>query len=109
MKGESMLSRSVRKYARSLPAWLLVIFIVWVSSPAQSPKGQDETVKLKAHLIMMDVTVKDKRGKYLTDLKADDFTITENGVPQKLEFFDPPLAGTGVASQPPPADATKPV
>ncbi|HJQ23585.1 MAG TPA: VWA domain-containing protein [Blastocatellia bacterium] len=103
-----MLSQSLRKYARSLPAWLLVIFIMWVSSPAQSPKTQDETVKLKAHLITMDVTVKDKRGKYVTDLKADDFTIIENGTPQKLEFFDPPLVGTVAAGQPQPADATKP-
>src|SRR5256714_10942559 len=37
--------------------------------------------------------VKDKKGKYIPDLKAEDFTIFENGVQQKAEFFDPPLAG----------------
>lgn len=88
---------------------LPVMFAVWASvTPAQSPGNQDDTVKLKAHLITMDVTVKDKKGKYITDLRADDFTITENGVPQKVEFFDPPLAGDSVANQPKPTDTTKP-
>src|SRR5438128_9799987 len=93
----------------SLPACLLAIFAVCLSpTPAQSPKGQDDTVKLKAHLITMDVMEKDKKGKYITDLKADDFTIIENGVPQKVEFFDPPLAGSSVTNQPKTIEATKP-
>jgi VWFA-related protein len=57
----------------------------------------------------MDVMVKDKKGKYITDLKADDFTVVENGVPQKVEFFDPPLSGNSVTNQPKAADAAKPV
>src|ERR1041384_6663181 len=94
----------------TLPACLLVIFVVCLSAtPAQSPKGQDDTVKLKAHLITMDVMVKDKKGKYITDLKADDFTIVENGVPQKVEFFDPPLLAGSVSNQPKAADSAKPV
>ena len=99
----------INKRRMSLPACSLVIFAMWVSAtPAQSPKGQDDTVKLKAHLITMDVMVKDKKGKYITDLKADDFTVVENGVPQKVEFFDPPLAGGSVTNQPKAAEATKP-
>ncbi len=39
--------------------------------------------------------VKDKKGKYVADLKAEDFTIVENGVAQKIEFFDAPLSHTG--------------
>ena len=51
----------INKRRMSLPACSLVIFAMWVSAtPAQSPKGQDDTVKLKAHLITMDVMVKDK-------------------------------------------------
>jgi len=34
--------------------------------------------------------VKDRKGKYVSDLKPEDFTIFENGVPQKVEFFDAP-------------------
>jgi len=97
----------------SLSAGLMLAVIAWASAtPAQSQKEQDAAVKLKAHLITLDVMVKGKKGKYLTDLKADDFTITENGVPQKIEFFDPPLAEvrstTQPATEPKPGEVTKP-
>ncbi|MFL6212776.1 MAG: VWA domain-containing protein [Blastocatellia bacterium] len=97
----------------SVTVGLMLVFIAWASAtPAQSPKDQDEAVKLKAHLITLDVMVKGKKGKYLTDLNADDFTITENGVPQKIEFFDPPLAEgrstTQPAIVPKPGEVTKP-
>ena len=54
---------------------------------------EDEVVKVKSNLVNIDVIVKDKKGKYVSDLKAEDFTITENGVAQKVEFFDAPLSG----------------
>ena len=54
--------------------------------------GQEEdVVKVKSNLVNIDVMIKDKKGKYIADLKAEDFTILENGVPQKIEFFDAPL------------------
>src|SRR6478752_2025475 len=52
----------------------------------------EEVVKVKSNLVNIDVIVKDKKGKYISDLKAEDFVVTENGQPQKIEFFDAPLA-----------------
>lgn len=105
-----MLRVFIKRQRISLSACLLVTLALWGSAtPAQSSKSQDESVKLKAHLITMDVMVKDKKGKYITDLKADDFAVVENGVPQKIEFFDPPLSGSNVVNQPKVADPTKPV
>jgi len=66
----------------------------------ETQKKQDETVKLETRLITMDVIVKDKKGKHVTDLKAEDFSVFENGVAQKVEFFSPPLGGGNEASQP---------
>ena len=66
----------------------------------ESQKSQDEVMTLKTHLVTMDVMVKDKKGKYLTDLKAQEFSIVENGVQQRVEFFDPPLVGAGETGQP---------
>ena len=63
-------------------------------------KKQDETVKLETRLVTLDVIVKDKKGKRVTDLKAEDFSVFEDGVAQKVEFFSPPLAGGNDASQP---------
>ena len=55
---------------------------------------EDERVIVKSNLVNIDVIVKDKKGKYISDLKAEDFVVTENGQPQKLEFFDAPLSRT---------------
>jgi VWFA-related protein len=57
-------------------------------------KPQDDVVKVKSNLVNIDVLVKDKKGKYIFDLKPEDFTVAENGVAQKIEFFDAPLSKT---------------
>ena len=70
----------------------LVLFVLIVVSCSSVALGQEEdVVKVKSNLVNIDVMIKDKKGKYIADLKAEDFTILENGVPQKIEFFDAPL------------------
>ena len=71
---------------------------------------QEDVVKVKSNLVNIDVIVKDKKGKYISDLKPEDFTITEDGRPQKIEFFDSPIVkievrkpGDTVAAAPAPA------
>lgn len=61
------------------------------------PRDREEVVTVKSTLVNIDVMVKDKSGKYVTDLGPEDFTVYENGVRQKVEFFDPPFGGTGDA------------
>ncbi len=89
---------------RSLPlrlfAGLFTVLVFFLTSArAQSQnnqegrKSQDEAITLKTHLVTLDVIVKDNKGKYVTDIKPEDFSIYENGARQVIEFFDPPLAG----------------
>src|SRR6185295_13622923 len=80
---------------------------------------QEDVVKVKSNLVNIDVIVKDKKGKYISDLKPEDFTITEDGKAQKIEFFDAPIvrievhkpgdtvAAAPSAPQPGPATATR--
>jgi VWFA-related protein len=94
-----------------LPAFICgLIFLLTLTVHAQ----QDDVVKVKTNLVNIDVIVKDKKGKYISDLKAEDFTITENGQVQKIEFFDAPLSGTATpkssdtaGAAPVPATATR--
>src|ERR1051325_9982009 len=72
------------------PFTRIVFFVLLV--PTLAWAQEDEVVKVKSNLVNIDVIVKDKKGKYISDLKAEDFVITENGQPQKIEFFDAPLA-----------------
>src|SRR6266404_370812 len=58
----------------------------------EGQKSQDDTIKLKANLTAVDVMVKDSKGRYITDLKPEDFSVFENDVRQTVGFFDPPLS-----------------
>src|SRR5690242_18809203 len=72
--------------------FVLLIPIVLLCSAVAFAQDED-VVKVKSNLVNIDVIVKDKKGKYVADLKPEDFTIYENGVAQKIEFFDAPLIG----------------
>lgn len=70
-------------------------------SQEQKPTRSDDqdVVKVTSNLVNLDVIVKDKKGRPITDLKAEDFAVTENGVPQKIEFFDSTLTSTTEVTQ----------
>jgi VWFA-related protein len=66
----------------------------------QTKRDDVEVIKVTSNLVSLDVLVKDKKGKAITDLKAQDFTVTENGVRQKIEFFDSTLVGSSDSNKP---------
>jgi VWFA-related protein len=49
--------------------------------------SQDEVVKLGVTLVQVDAIVTDKNGRHVTDLKADDFELYEDGKKQKITNF----------------------
>lgn len=71
---------------------IAIMFGSVVFAQQQQKPSEDEVVRVKSNLVNIDVMVKDKKGKYVSDLKAEDFTVVENGVAQKIEFFDAPLS-----------------
>ena len=73
---------------------VLCLSVVLVrSQDKKDPAVNDQDViKITANLVSVDVMVKDKKGKAITDLKAEDFILSENGVRQHIEFFDSTLA-----------------
>ena len=56
------------------------------NTAAQSTNTGDVKFSASAHLVIEDVTVKDKNGKTIEGLKAEDFTVTEDGKPQTISF-----------------------
>jgi Ca-activated chloride channel homolog len=64
------------------------IILALVVASSLTAAAQDDVVKLKADLVTIDATVTDKDGNFIRNLKADDFTVYEDGVPQKLDFFE---------------------
>lgn len=85
---------------------LLAMMLGVVAVPAHSQETKatkkaedDDVIKVTSNLVSLDVIVKDKKGKAITDLKPEDFTVSENGVPQKIGFFDSTLTSGSEASQ----------
>jgi VWFA-related protein len=60
------------------------------SGASQSKDGvyQSQTVlRATTRLVVVDAVVLDEKGQPITDLKADDFTVLEDGKPQKISDF----------------------
>src|SRR6266566_9149303 len=81
------------------------IFLAAIPAQSQDKKhtgnvSDEDVIKITSNLVSLDVIVKDKKGKAITDLKPEDFTVLENGIPQKLDFFDSTLTSDTQASQP---------
>src|SRR2546429_7542411 len=81
-------------------AVLLAVIAVHSQDKKQTKSADDDVIKVTSNLVSLDVIVKDKKGKAITDLKPEDFTVSENGVPQKIQFFDSTLTGGKKAGQP---------
>jgi VWFA-related protein len=69
------------------------------ATPQPSPSGV-ATLRAGTQLVVVDVVVTDKNQKPIHGLKASDFTLTEENVPQVVKHFEEHTALT-------PADATK--
>jgi Ca-activated chloride channel family protein len=57
------------------------------SSSFPSPDQDDEVVRVSTDLVVVNATVIDKDGKFVTGLKRGDFQIFEDGVAQKISTF----------------------
>src|SRR5437660_3925067 len=73
-----------------------------IHSQDKKPNKSDDqdVIKVTSNLVSLDVIVKDKKGKAITDLKPEEFSIFENGVPQKIAFFDSTLTSSNEATEP---------
>jgi VWFA-related protein len=71
--------------------------------------GQQAPVTFTANttLVIIDVTVKDKSGKVVEDLKKGDFSLSEDGKTQQIAVFD--FQKLDIDTPPPPVPAVKPV
>jgi VWFA-related protein len=69
--------------------------VAGLSSPAKSQTASPTTtIRVTSDLVYLDVTVVDRKGNpVVTGLTKNDFTITENGKPQRIFSFDTPAAG----------------
>ena len=53
----------------------------------QTPQGGDDVIRVRSNEVRLDVVVKDKKGRPVKDLTANDFEVLEDGVTQKIASF----------------------
>ncbi len=63
---------------------------------AQPPQPSDETIRARATTVLVDVVVRHRDRGALRGLRADQFEVLEDGVPQKVIYFQE--MGSGSAS-----------
>jgi Ca-activated chloride channel family protein len=57
------------------------------ANPQDNAQDQDDVVRVSTDLVVLNVTVLDKNGKFVTGLKRGDFQVSEDGVEQKVAGF----------------------
>ena len=72
---------------------LTFILILCAFAAAQQPQqpqppAEAATFSTSTQLVIETVTVNDKSGKPIQNLEAKDFTVTEDGAPQTIKFFE---------------------
>ncbi|HEX4485955.1 MAG TPA: VWA domain-containing protein, partial [Terriglobales bacterium] len=69
-----------------LPTRLLAIFLA--AALLASAQDTDYVFRSKTEIVLVNVTVRDKSGNFVRDLKPEDFTVSEDNKPQKILSFD---------------------
>jgi VWFA-related protein len=76
------------KWSFARQALTMLLMVALVSSSLFGQQEQDYVFRVQSELILVNVTVRDKNGNFVTGLKQQDFTILEDNKPQKVESFD---------------------
>lgn len=74
-------------------AGVLLFSSAVAQTPAQQPQSDKDKqglyrFRVESELVLVNVVARDKQGKPVTDLKQDDFTLLEDGKPQRISSFD---------------------
>src|SRR5580765_8513470 len=113
---------------RPMIAIALIAGLCFTSAVSQTPAPQQQAqpaksgqglyrLRVESELVLVNVVVRDKQGKPVTGLTRDDFTLLEDGKPQRVSSFDfenldtTPLIAGGPSQQATngPAGKTKPI
>ena len=67
----------------------LIFLLLLFFAPSLASAQVDDVIKVETDLAAFEVTVKDKSGNPVRNLKQEDFHVYEDGEPRKIDFFEP--------------------
>ena len=68
----------------------LVVALLWSGETRTAAQQDDSQTRLHVvvNLVQLNVAVTDRKGSYVTDLRPEDFIITEDGIPENIATFE---------------------
>ncbi|RPJ74304.1 MAG: VWA domain-containing protein, partial [Acidobacteria bacterium] len=90
--------------------WLLAAWLLAAAAfVGQAPQQPSTTFRSGTTIVEVDVIARDKDGRFVSDLRAEDFEVLEDGVPQEVSVVyrvvgpaEPPPGDVGAPPVPPP-------
>jgi len=74
---------------RGILSWIFVISGVLFCAGLATAQDGDDVVRIDTDLVTFEVTVTDKQGRLVPNLRQEDFRLFEDGVERKIDFFKP--------------------
>lgn len=65
-------------------AWCMALLL---GAQSETAFAQKTTLRVTTRMVQVDVVVQDKKGQPITDLKQEDFEVTDQGKPQRISMF----------------------
>ena len=81
----------MKRFLQAMPIWILLLLgsftfaqqaSVWSGRPSS-----DQTLRVAVHLVMLDVSVTDDKGRFVRNLGKESFQVYEDKVQQPITFF----------------------
>src|SRR5262245_47639774 len=73
---------------------LLGVVSMFATSTFAQKQQPDDVVRINTALVQTDVTVFDRKGTFVGDLKRDQFVLKIDGKPREISFFERVKAGS---------------
>jgi len=64
-----------------------LVLLVPEPGPSQALRDDSPLFRVKVDLVVLNVAVTDRRGRYISDLSPDHFRVLEDGIPQQIATF----------------------
>jgi VWFA-related protein len=80
---------------------VLTSALVAAQQPSPPPKDSEMVVRVTTRMVLVDTVVLDKAGDPVKGLKAEDFTVTEGGVRQRIASFSERISESAKPAPPP--------
>ena len=86
-----------RASVQSMSVLAATLLVIGAAQERSAGQQGDPVIRVSVDLVQVDAVVTDAQGRHVADLRPEDFTIFEDGKPQKITHFS---YAPGIAAQP---------